>query len=119
MVVGILEERNNPSEDGISAFMNEVAPAVIGQQDPMEVFFDALPSDGKDMLQSTHLYHTLNMSMIVLHGCGSQLAMSDETRRRLLHTLARLFQRWQCQGDNTAVPAAFQRISMMILNCLR
>lgn len=120
MVIGILEERTEPArEEDITALMNEIAPAVIGQQDPMEVFFNALPLEDKELLEPGHLYHTLTMTMIVFHGCGSQLTMSDDTRRKALYTLARLFQRWWCHGDLTALPAAFHRISEITLNCLR
>lgn len=116
--MGIIEEVNEPFKEDVFSFMKDVAPAVIGQQDSMAVFLNALLSEDKGLLEPAHLYNTLVMAMVMLHGCYPHLIMSDETRGKALYALARIFQRYRCHGSMAAFPYSFHRISGMTLRCL-
>lgn len=99
--MGIIEEINEPFKEDVFAFMKDIAPTVIGQQDSMAVFLNALLSEDKGLLEPAHLYNTLVMAMVMLHGYYPHFNMSDETRGKALYALARIFQRYRCYGNST------------------
>lgn len=107
------------SLEGMQEFVHYVVPDVVGQKIALEVFCDALLADDKELLHPTQLHRHLSMSMFVLGRVPVLSGVPTKTRRRALYALARIFQRYYCNGDMEGVPEAPRRIAQVVLNCLQ
>ncbi len=116
IVSSILSAQSVPD---IYAFVSDAVPAVVGQENPLEVFSDALLAVDQELLQPAQLERHLSLAMFVLPGTELPVGIPAETRQKALYALANVFQRYQCNGDMSGVPYAPRGISQAILECFQ
>lgn len=120
IAVGILEESPNKRDDVEDVeFVRNVVPAAVGQQDPLELFLNVLTVEEEDMLEPRNLYNILDMASMVLFGCQPPPPISEDTRKKMLYTLARIYYRCQCSGDMDDATSMPVKLSKAILNCFK
>ncbi len=105
--------------DGLHDFATDVVSVVIGQQNPLDVFSDALLAVDQELLQPSQLHRHLSLSMFVLRKTEdlSESEVPAESRTKALYALARAFQRYHCNGDMEGAPYASRKISKAVLYC--
>lgn len=120
LIVGMFEEQHINRPEHISHFISTAVPVVVGQQDPLEIFFNSMMAKEKDMLEPKNLYNNVFLSTVILQGCPRKVDLKkEEDRRKVLFTLARAFHRYQCGGSVIGDRRIGWRIPTVFLNSLK